>query len=215
MHFTYVCALNVYAFHMMCERGPKKKSFKLPSSKEHSLGKKNWCLQCVCVSCVREGKGGKKTFPLQSSREYLENLRLPVSMLSVLQCVVVCCSVLQCVAVCCTFQLPSSREYFENLRIPVSMLRLIRTLSPGNSFGTYLCGSVCCSACCGVCCNACCRVCCRACWGLHAVCHLDMASAPTRVAVCVAVRVAVCVAVCVAACVAERVGVYMQSVTWK
>ena len=138
---------------------------------------------CKRIMCERREKGKKGKRPFHcSSRDRLENLRLPVSMLSVLQSVVLCCSVLQRVAVCCTFQLPSSREYFENLRMPVSMLRLILTLSPGNSFGTYLRGSVRCSACCRVRCSACCRVCCRACWDLYAVCHLEIASAPIRVA---------------------------------
>jgi len=213
----------VYAFHVcvclecVClsydvwER-PKKKIFQAAIVKRTFPGEKKLVPpMCMRIMCERR-KGREKDLPIA----IFEGIFGKFETASVhVECVAVCCSVLQCVAVCCTFQLPSSREYFENLRIPVSMLRLIRTLSPGNSFGTYLCGSVCCSACCGVCCNACCRVCCRACWGLHAVCHLDMASAPTRVAVCVAVRVAVCVAVCVAACVAERVGVYMQSVTWK
>jgi len=37
MHFKFVYAFNVYAFHMMCERGPKK------------IGKND---TCVCILCV-------------------------------------------------------------------------------------------------------------------------------------------------------------------
>jgi len=110
-------AFYVYAFHMMCERCPKKKN--LAAIVKGTFPGKTKKLEppmCKRIMCERREKGKKGKRPFHcSSRDRLENLRLPVSMLSVLQSVVLCCSVLQRVAVCCTFQLPSSREYFENL----------------------------------------------------------------------------------------------------
>ena len=99
MHFKFVYAFNVYAFHMMCERGPKKKIFQAAIVKRTFPGEKKLVPpMCMRIMCERR-KGGEKDLPIA----IFEGMFGKFETASVhVECVAECCIVLQCVAACCS-----------------------------------------------------------------------------------------------------------------